>query len=170
MNFENFDPKILCENSAKLIGDDWMLITSGNRDAFNTMTASWGSFGCMWNKPAFTVFVRPTRFTFGFVEKFADFTVSFLPQSHKKSLQICGSKSGRDCDKVALANLTPAFTPNGNVYFNEARLVFECRKVYAQMMDEKSFVDKAPVEHWYADANFHKMYIGTVENAMRRDC
>ena len=167
MNFEKFDPKTLAENPVKLIGDDWMLITAGNRDSFNTMTASWGAFGCMWNKPALTVFVRPTRFTFGFIEKCSDFTVSFLPQSHKDALRICGSKSGRDCDKVALANLTPLFTESGNVYFAEARLVFECRKIYSQMMDEKSFIDKAPVERWYSDSNFHKMYIGTVETALR---
>lgn len=162
---KKIDVLSLTENSAKLIGNDWLLISAGSRDKFNTMTASWGSFGFMWNKPAFFVFVRPTRYTYQFMEARDEFTVCVLPESERNALKICGTKSGRDCDKIALAGLTPEFTENGNPYFAQSRLVFECRKAYSQMMDAASFVDKSLVERWYGDSNFHRMYVGVVENA-----
>lgn len=96
---KKFDVLSLTENSAKLIGNDWLLISAGSRDKFNTMTASWGAFGFMWNKPAFFVFARPTRYTYQFMEARDEFTVCVLPESERNALKICGTKSGRDCDK-----------------------------------------------------------------------
>lgn len=119
----------------------------------------------MWNMPAFFVFVRPSRHTYGFMESRDFFTVNILPESRRDALNICGSRSGRDCDKAAAAGLTPEFTENG-VYFAEARLVFECRKAYSQMMEAGSFADKTLVEKWYAASDFHKMYVGVVERAL----
>ena len=165
MKFEKIDPKSVSENSAKLIGSDWMLLCAGDRGGFNMMTASWGAFGFMWNMPAFFVFVRPSRHTYGFMESRDSFTVNILPESRRDALKICGSRSGRDCDKAAAAGLTPEFTERGGVYFAEARLVFECRKAYSQMMDAGSFADKSLVEKWYAASDFHKMYVGVVEGA-----
>lgn len=165
MKFEKIDPKSVAENSAKLIGGDWMLLCAGDRGGFNMMTASWGAFGFMWNMPAFFVFVRPSRYTYGFMESRDSFTVNILPESRRDALKICGSRSGRDCDKAAAAGLTPEFTERGGVYFAEARLVFECRKAYSQMMDAGSFADKSLVEKWYAASDFHKMYVGVVEGA-----
>lgn len=165
MKFEKIDPKSVAENSAKLIGSDWMLVCAGDRGGFNMMTASWGAFGFMWNMPAFFVFVRPSRHTYGFMESRDSFTVNILPESRRDVLKICGSRSGRDCDKAAAAGLTPEFTERGGVYFAEARLVFECRKAYSQMMEAGSFADKSLVEKWYAASDFHKMYVGVVEGA-----
>ena len=89
------------------------------------------------------------------------------PESRREALRVCGSVSGRDCDKTALSGLTPAPAENGGVFFEEARLVFECRKAYSQMMDARSFEDKGFLEKWYADSNFHKMYVGIIESAYK---
>ena len=167
MKFEKIDPRSLNENSAKLIGSDWLLICAGTPEKYNMMTASWGAFGFMWNAPSIFLFVRPTRYTYGFMEESKCFTVNVLPESRREALRVCGSVSGRDCDKTALAGLTPAPAGNGGVFFEEARLVFECRKAYSQMMDASSFEDKGLLDKWYADSNFHKMYVGIVESAYR---
>lgn len=166
MKFEKIDPGSVNENSAKLIGGDWMLVCAGGRGGFNMMTASWGAFGYMWNMPAFFVFVRPSRYTYEFMESGDFFTVNVLPESRRDALKICGSRSGRDCDKAAAAGLTPEFTERGCAYFAESRLVFECRKAYSQMMDAASFADKSLVRKWYAASDFHKMYVGVVEGAL----
>lgn len=167
MKFEKIDPKSLNENSAKLIGSDWLLICAGTPEKYNMMTASWGAFGFMWNAPSIFVFVRPTRYTYRFMEESKGFTINVLPESRREALRVCGSVSGRDCDKTALSGLTPAPAENGGVFFEEARLVFECRKAYSQMMDARSFEDKGFLEKWYADSNFHKMYVGIIESAYK---
>ena len=69
MNFTEINCENLNMNAFKSIGKDWMLITSGNKEKFNTMTASWGSVGVLWNKNIATIFVRPQRYTFEFLEK-----------------------------------------------------------------------------------------------------
>ena len=58
--------KELSENFFEAIGKEWMLVTAGNKDGFNTMTASWGGIGWLWNKPVAFVFVRPERYTYEF--------------------------------------------------------------------------------------------------------
>ena len=62
------DPRALGDNPFKLIGDDWMLVTAGTRESYNTMTASWGGLGVLWNKNVCFCFVRPTRHTYRFME------------------------------------------------------------------------------------------------------
>ena len=49
--------KDLSENFFEVIGKEWMLVTAGNKDHFNTMTASWGGIGFLWNKPVVYVFI-----------------------------------------------------------------------------------------------------------------
>ena len=73
------------------------------------MTASWGGLGVLWNANVSFAFVRPSRYTFEFLEREKYYTLSFLGLSQRRALQICGSKSGRDTDKVAEAGLTPVF-------------------------------------------------------------
>ena len=69
-------------NPFNLIGKKWFLITSGDESGYNTMTASWGQMGILWNKPVITAFVRPNRKTFEFMENNEYFTISFLSLIH----------------------------------------------------------------------------------------
>ena len=59
----------LSDNFFETISKEWMLVTAGNKDAFNTMTANWGGIGFLWNKPVVYVFIRPERYTFDFMEE-----------------------------------------------------------------------------------------------------
>ena len=97
--FEKVDPKTLDLNVFSAIGEQWMLITAGDRDNCNTMTASWGGLGVIWGAPAATAYIRPQRYTKEFVDNSDYFTLSFFPEAYRKELALCGSKSGRDVDK-----------------------------------------------------------------------
>lgn len=151
------------ENPFELIGEQWMLITAGNKDSFNTMTASWGGLGWLWNKPVAFIFVRPERYTHDFIEKSDRVTLSFFPESCRKALQICGTESGRDCDKVADAGLTPAELESGSVTFAEARLTLDCRKLLKSEMKEGEFIDGGIVGKWYGSAGLHTIYVLEIE-------
>lgn len=97
---KKLEVKDLKENFFEAIGKEWMLVTAGTKEKFNTMTASWGGIGWLWNKPVAFVFVRPERYTYEFIEKSDYLTLSFLGEANKKIHAVCGSKSGRDTDKV----------------------------------------------------------------------
>ena len=108
---------------------DWALLTAGTRERFNSMTIGWGAFGTVWNKDVLTVYVRPDRYTWQFLQDSDVFTVSFYPESCRQALTIMGALSGRDGDKAAAAHLTPRFLSEG-VTYEEAAETFACRKIY----------------------------------------
>ena len=152
------------ENVFDLIGKQWMLITSGTPDSFNTMTASWGGLGWLWNRPVAFIFVRPERYTHDFLEKNDSLTLSFYPEEHRKALQICGTLSGRDSDKVAVSGLSPVSLPGNAVTFEQARLTLHCRKLFKSDMEDANFIDRSIVEKWYGEPNgFHTVYVVEIE-------
>ena len=106
------------EDALNLIGKQWMLVTAGTSEKFNTMTASWGGLGWLWNKPVAFVFIRPERYTHGFIEASDCMTLSFYGEEYREALKICGTKSGRDIDKVAATGLTPVKKIRSNVPLN----------------------------------------------------
>jgi len=148
-------------NPAELIGKQWMLITAGTQESFNTMTASWGGLGYLWDRPVAFVFVRPNRHTASFIDAQAAFTLSFMPEKYRNDLLFCGRNSGRDVDKMAATSLEPFTTPNGLVAMADADLVLECRKMAVATMQEADFVNFAEVSpQWYDPTNpLHKVYI-----------
>jgi flavin reductase (DIM6/NTAB) family NADH-FMN oxidoreductase RutF len=101
----------------------WALITAGNREKANTMTASWGGFGIMWNKDVVLVGVRPQRYTKEFLDENDTFSLSFFPKTYQKTLDYLGSVSGRDEDKIEKSGLNLRFSDE-TPYFQEADLVF----------------------------------------------
>lgn len=147
-----------------MISKEWMLVTAGDERKINTMTASWGGMGVIWGKDAATVYIRQNRYTKEFVDAQETFSMSFFGDAHRDALALCGKVSGRDCDKIAEAGLTPVML-DGTPAFQEARLVLVCRKAYAAFMDPKDFVDPEVKERWYADQNWHTLYIGYIEKA-----
>ena len=166
---KSINPSEITDNLIKLISDDWMLITAGKKEKFNTMTANWGGTGYLWRKPVVFVFVRPERYTFGFVENSDGFTLSFYDEKYRDVLNLCGTKSGRDCDKVSEAGLTSFFTDNGYPAFTEARLILECRKLYASQLNRDAFIDNEPLQaHYSTKGGLHKLYIAEIVKAWIR--
>ena len=108
---EKIDLKALGAPLVERIAKEWMLVTAGTADEWNTMTASWGGVGWLWNRPVAFVFVRPERYTHEFIERHEHLTLSFLSPDERDVLSFCGSHSGRDCDKAQAdeADLTAGY-------------------------------------------------------------
>lgn len=160
-------PEEIRDNPFDLIGKGWMLITAGKMDDFNTMTASWGCLGVLWRRPVAVCFVRPTRHTFSFINRADRFTLSFFGEEYRDILDFCGSRSGRDTDKITETGLEPMDLDGGGIAFEQARLVLHCRKLYSQDFDPKLFRDPA-IEELYPEKDYHRIFIGEVEKCFRR--
>ena len=167
MAFKEVKIEELSFNPFTKISKEWMLITAGDEEKHNTMTASWGGVGIMWGMNVATAYIRPQRYTFEFIENNGYYTMSFFDEKYRDALKLCGSKSGRDIDKVAETGLTPAFTEDGIPYFAEAKLVLVCKKMYAQFLNAESIVDNDAVDKWY-DNDFHKMYISEIVEVLTK--
>ena len=166
MDHREMVPEELTDNPFKLIGADWMLITAGRPDGFNTMTASWGGLGVLWERKVCFIFVRPTRHTYGFLERAGMFTLSFFDEQFRAALRFCGTRSGRDTDKVQGTGLTPA-GEGETVWFREARLVLACRKLYVQDLGPERFLDRR-IEDLYPQKDYHRMYVGEIMRCLVR--
>ena len=161
MSFKKISLSELTFNPFDKIGKEWMLLTAGTPDSFNTMTASWGQMGVLWNKNVLTVYIRPNRYTYGFVEDSDSLTASFFSEDFRSALSFCGSHSGRDCDKMKETGLTPAET-DGLVTFAQADMVFNLRKLYSYDLRENGFLtdDGIPDKFFGSDSTpYHRAYI-----------
>ena len=139
----------------------WALLTAGTADHFNAMTISWGSMGTLWSRPVVTVYVRPTRYTDEFMQQSDYFTVSFYPERFRRDLAVMGSKSGRDCDKVAMTALEPCALEQ-SVTFRQAETTILCRKLYVQDLSRADIPAEVLESHYAPQEQPHRMYIGEV--------
>ena len=169
--FRTISPYELEGNPFQMIDKQWMLVTAGNEADANTMTASWGHLGSIWGHsgglPTSVIFVRPQRYTKEFVDREDLYTLCFF-DGRKKELSYLGSRSGRDEDKVAAVGFTPVFG-DGYTYFEEARLVLVCRKLYRAPVLEEGFVDKAVLEDCYPQRDFHDLYVGEIIKVLKAE-
>ena len=147
-----------------LFDDDWFLLTSGDfqSGSYNCMTISWGSLGTIWNRPFAQVAVRPSRYTYEFINNYPDFSLCAFTEEFRPALRILGAQSGRDGDKIKEAGLTPqAGLSIASPSFAEASLVIECRTLYSQDLDPQRFIDPEIMNN-YTDQKFHRVYFGEV--------
>ena len=165
-NFRPIDLHQLSINPFQAISDQWMLITAekpvDGQPKANTMTASWGGLGHMYNKPVAFCFINPTRYTYQLMENNDTYTLSFYTETYRDILNYCGTNSGRDKDKVKEAGLTPITTPSGSKAFSEAWMIIECRKMVSQSLIPEALHDSQAKEKW--GTQLHKMYIGEILN------
>ena len=165
---KKLEVKDLKENFFEAIGKEWMLITAGDGKKQNTMTARWGAMSVMWGKNVVSVYLRPQRYTKEFVDAGELFTLSFYSEEQRGALNICGTKSGRDCDKEKEAGLTPYYT-DGTTAFEEADMIFVCRKLYSQEMGPEYFTEDGIDGKWYPDKDYHVMYMAAVEKVLVKE-
>lgn len=170
MTLKQLNPSELDGKIIDMIGNRWMLITSGNIDSFNMMTASWGFLGYIWGFPAAACVVRPTRFTKEWLDRTNSYTLTFFPDKYKKVLQTLGTLSGREMDKMHESGLTPIQLPTGDVGYEEATLTLVCRVAYKQDMTETSFIDTTVMPRWYpkGPSDLHTMYIGQITGLFQK--
>ncbi|GAB6121685.1 flavin reductase [Dysgonomonas termitidis] len=166
-NFKEINIKDFSPNPFE-IKDKWMLISSAKPDgSVNTMTASWGSFGVMWNKEVVFVVIRPQRFTREFVESSESLSLTFFDDSYKKALAYLGKASGRDEDKITKAGLSVVMD-NEVPYFQEAERVIFAKKLFVQRIKEGAFLDEKIIDRWYPEKDFHYLYIAEITKVLEK--
>ena len=167
MAFVSLAPGQMPGNPFEMIGKEWMLIAAGDRTGCNAMTAAWGALGEIWNKPVSFLFVRPQRYTYQLLERCGGYSLCFFGEENRPMMQYMGTASGRSEDKIAGAGLTLAFE-DGVPYFEQARLVLICRKLYRQDLEEGCFVDRQTLDQSYPLRDFHRMHVGEVTRVLLR--
>lgn len=147
------------------IGKEWMLITAGNEEKANTMTASWGGLGIMWGKNVVFVVIRETRYTKEFVDNNDTFSLTFLSEEYRSALNYLGTVSGREENKIEKAGLHLSYK-DGVPYLSEGNMVLTCKKMSATPITPEQFLDNTIEEKWYKDGNLHTLYIGEITSIL----
>ena len=166
--FTKIDPRDIDGNVFRRIGNQWMLVTAGDKSACNTMTASWGGLGVLWSEPVATAYVRPQRYTKKFIDENRYFSLSFYGEEYRKALALCGSKSGRDVDKVKECGFTVEYGLGDTPYFSQAELVLICEKQYVGELRPEEFIDRATAEKHYPEQDWHAIYIGKIVEVLKK--
>ncbi|QAT42926.1 flavin reductase family protein [Aminipila luticellarii] len=153
-----------------------VLLTTKAGEKVNSMTISWGTLGIEWGKPIFTVFVRENRFTKAQLEKNPEFTINIPYGAYNKNiLGLCGTKSGRDIDKIKELGLTLETPEQISVpAIRELPLTLECKVVYKQKQEEEAITEENRREFYPPDVDssfhgsnkdFHTAYYGEIVSA-----
>ena len=146
-----------------------LLLTAGVLEDFNMMPVGFGSIGMLWGKPVVQVAVRPYRHTRNYLDKSDSFTLSSFSEKYADDIEILGSLSGKEIDKLSKTRLTVmASVSVQSPSYNEADLVIECRKVLHQDISPEGFVDAEMLkENYPSPEEFHRVYYGEI-SAMRQ--
>lgn len=165
--FEKVDPILWESKVIPLLRDQWMLITAGNEEKCNTMTASWGGVGVLWGVPMATIYVRPQRYTKEFLDREEFVTLSFLPEDYRKQLVFCGKESGRNVDKIKECGFTVETCEEKSPFIGEAELVLVCKKRYVQAMDPLA-IGQDVKDKWYPEEDYHHMYFCEILEILKK--
>lgn len=143
-----------------------ILLTTAHEGKVNTMTIGWGTMGIEWGRPIFIAYVRESRYTKELLEKNGEFTVNVpLDGCDSKILGYCGTKSGREVDKIRELGLTLEAPETVSVPgIKELPLTLECKVIYRQ--DQPlSAIPEAIQNRYYSAGDPHTAYYGEIVNA-----
>jgi len=164
---KDVDYQAVAPTVMKRIEDGAFLVVQAG-DRINVMTIGWAMFGYVWRKPIMMVAVRKTRFTFDIIEEADSFTVSVPTGDMEKEINFCGTRSGRDVDKLRECSLsTTKARTVGSSILDIAGHHFECRIVYKSPMDHR-FLSK-DLERLYPMKDYHTLYFGEILSCYLRE-
>lgn len=166
-SFQKVSDDIMEMNPFTKIGKDWMLVTAGNEEKANTMTASWGGVGVMWGKDVAYIVIRQSRFTKEFIDKEGKFSLSFPSEKYRKEMKFLGAVSGRNEDKIKEAGIDINYH-DGVPFIDQADMVFICRVMSNTVLKKEDFIDKGIDEAWYKDNDYHTLYIAEITDILAR--
>jgi flavin reductase (DIM6/NTAB) family NADH-FMN oxidoreductase RutF len=160
--FNQISPEEICDNVFTLVGKVFPVITAGNEDHYNSMTASGGGLGMIFKKPATWCILQANRYTLEMIQKEQTYTMSYFPNEYNEQILFLGSKSGRDSKKMKEVELTSVQTPSGDISFKEARLIIECKLTQITTPNPKDFCTqeaKDYITEVYKDPNEIRKYV-----------
>ena len=147
------------KETAEQLKSGAFLMVSGN-----PMTIGWGQFGVLWGRDTFTVYVRESRYTHELLEKTNTFTVSVPKKGTlKPALALCGTKSGRDLNKMQALNAEYFKNRFGaQDGFAGCKYQIECRILLRTKLDEADIEDASLQTRYYPNGDSHTMYVGEI--------
>ena len=139
-----------------------LLLAATRRDGqSNVMTIGWATVGILWGLPVMVVLVRPSRYTYGFIEESGVFTVNVPTQDIKSYVSMCGTQSGRDVDKLA-GVATFMGQEVDCVGLDECPLIYECQVVHTNDVIPANLLPDV-TRRAYPEGDFHRMYYGQIK-------
>jgi len=151
-------------------------LTTRDGDKVNSMVIGWGTVGVNWNRPVFAAYVRTGRYTRELLDQNPEFTVNIpLGEPEKSAIAICGSKSGRDMDKLTACGLHAVPGESVSVpAIREFPVTLECKILYRQIQ-EPGLLPEALADRFYpqdkgsdvsgSNRDPHVTYFGEIVNA-----
>lgn len=168
--FQPYPFDMLEMNPFTKIGKEWMLVTAGDREKANALTASWGGVGVLWGKNVAFIFIRNSRYTKEFIDKNETFSMTFFSEKYKNDLKYFGAVSGRQEDKFQISGMNLNYHED-IPFVDEGNLVFLCKKMASVPITKDTFADMGIDEKWYSNGdlnNYHTMYIGEITEILAR--
>jgi len=152
----------LSDTLAKLPRPGLLLVGTKSDGTSNVMTIGWGTAGIVWGKPMFTVLVRPSRYTYEFIEESGAFTVNVPTDDMARWVGICGSVSGRSVDKFKEYGMkvTPSKAVS-SVTIDACPMVYECKVVHHNDVIP-AHLDKVIEASSYGGSDYHRVYFGEI--------
>ena len=147
-----------------LSGNGVFLVARDKSGRANPMTIGWGQVGIVWSRPMFSVLVRKSRYTYSCLLETSDFTVN-VPSAgaFRDALAYCGTKSGRDVDKVNACGLVLKSAQEVQTPAIEGcALHYECRIVLRKQLAASDFSAPAILDEYYQDNDHHMIVIGQI--------
>ena len=161
--FNQISPEDINDNVFTLVGKIFPVVTVGNEEDYNSMTASGGGLVLLFRKPATMLLFPSNRYTLELIQKKQTYTLSYFPDEYKKQVMFLGSKSGRDSEKMKEVELTGIQTPSGNMSFQEARLIIECKLIQITTpVFPDDFYSQEAIDYLsepYKDIGEHRKYV-----------
>ena len=146
--FREISPEEISDNVFTLVGKIYPVITVRTPENCNAMVASGGGMGVQFRKPTTWCIFPVSRYTLELIKKEQAYTLSYFPDEYRDQFMLLGTKSGRDSNKMKEVELTAIETPLGNMAFEEARLIIECKLLQ---------ISTIPADDFYTDEV--KMYL-----------
>ena len=167
MNFEelftSISPEEINDNVFILVGEVFPVVTVGDKEKYNSMTASGGGMGLLFKKPTTMLLFPSNRYTLELIENEKKYTLSYFPDEYKEQVLFLGSKSGRVSEKMKEVKLTAISTPSGNMSFEEARLIVECKLTQITTPSfPDDFYSQEAIDYMsepYKDIGEHRKYV-----------
>ncbi|NLG28615.1 MAG: flavin reductase family protein [Chloroflexi bacterium] len=149
-----------------LLQDPGLLLAAAKRSGeANAMAIGWATVGIIWGKPIFVAMVRPSRYTYEFIEDSKAFTVNVPSSDQRKWVEVCGTNSGRDMDKFGELHIavSPALTVN-SITLDACPMVYECRVLHYNDIVPTQ-LDAETDSSAYQGSNYHRLYYGEILGA-----
>jgi flavin reductase (DIM6/NTAB) family NADH-FMN oxidoreductase RutF len=158
---ENFS--FITETDRLLREGGLLLVSEGDDGKPNAMTIGWGLVGTMWSEPFFVVAVRLSRHTYKLLEEADKFTVCLPSKGMTEALNICGTKSGRDMDKLKELGLSAKKGLSvAAPYIVECPVHYECEVAFKTQVEEGALKEELE-SRVYASGNYHVLYYGHIK-------